>query len=375
MRNFSRVGRIVVKLGTRVAVHPDGHANGELLMPLCRQISELRRSGRSVVVVSSGAVGLGRAALRPRGEESMAIKQALAALGQVELMNVYKRIFELLNVMVAQVLLTRDDLNSRERYLNARNTLNSLLQVGILPIINENDSVSVEEIRFGDNDILAALVGGLVDADLVVNLTQTPGLLGPDRQVVPLVERIDREQYEWVDSTLSAGGTGGMASKLEAARAAMGYGGRMIIASAAEPDILTRLLAGEPLGTLFAAEGRRLTGKKRWLAASRACRGTLRVDAGAARALTAHGKSLLAVGITAVEGDFKVGDLVAVYAPDGGEVGRGLCNLSAQDLRQACGRAPSPGAEGSKGRTSPEVIHRDNLLIHRHPRHREPSEC
>lgn len=358
--------RIVVKVGTRVVVHPDGHANGEVLMPLARQIADLRRAGTEVILVSSGAVGLGRATFRPRGEETMAQKQALAALGQVELMNTYKRLFELLNISVAQVLLTREDLNRRERYLNARNTLQALLRAGILPVINENDSVATEEIKFGDNDILAALVGGLVDAELVVNLTQTRGLLGADGQVVSRVERVD-DVVGLVNSSLSAGGTGGMMSKLEAARAALEVGSRMVIAAAAEPDVLPRLAGGEAIGTLFEQPGGRLTGKKRWLAAA-TVRGKLLVDSGAARALTTRGKSLLAVGITRVEGQFQVGELVALAGPDGAELGRGLSNLSSEEIHRAV-------AESSGKRGSPEVVHRDNLVIHRQPRAKEAQPC
>lgn len=358
--------RMVVKVGTRVVLHSDGYANGDVLMPLARQISTLRAQGCEVILVSSGAVGLGRASFKPRGEETIAQKQALAALGQVELMHMYKRLFELLNIPVAQVLLTRDDLNARERYLNARNTLQALLRAGVLPIINENDSVATDEIKFGDNDILAALVGGLVDADLVVNLTQTRGLLGPDGEVVRRVERID-EVVRLVDSSLSAGGTGGMLSKLEAARAALDFGTRMVIAAAAEDDVLLRLARGEELGTLFQQEGGRLGGRKRWLAAA-SCKGKLHIDAGAARALTSRGKSLLAVGIKEVVGQFQVGELVTLVGPDLLELGRGLTNLSSEEIQRAI-------AESSGKRGSPEIIHCDNLVIHRQPRAKEAQPC
>ena len=200
----------------------------------------------------------------------------------------------------------------------------------------------------------------------MVNLTQTKGLLGPDGQVVPRVERID-DVVGLVNSSLSAGGTGGMMSKLEAARAALEVGSRMVIAAAAEPDVLPRLASGESLGTLFEQPGGRLAGKKRWLAAA-AVRGKLLLDAGAARALTARGKSLLAVGITEVQGSFQMGELVALADPDGGELGRGLSNLSSEEIQRAV-------AESSGKRGSPEVVHRDNLVIHRQPRAKEAQRC
>lgn len=362
--------RIVVKVGTRVCIRPDGLLNGEVLVSLARQVGRLRQEGREVVLVSSGAVGMGRALLRGGAdEESLPTKQALAALGQVELMNAYKQIFGLLHVQVAQVLLTRDDLGARDRYLNARNTMLTLLRHGVLPVVNENDSVATDEIRFGDNDSLAAMVGALLDAHAVVNLTSAPGILAPDpespgkdrvlsevREIGPDIEALDR-------GTVTAGGTGGLASKLQAARIATRYGGAMVIAAATADDVLLRLVAGEELGTIFLPRSGRLRSRKRWLAMGARTRGTLVVDAGAVRALARQGRSLLPVGITRVEGRFGVGDLVAVCGPEGREIGRGLTNYGAEDVLRLLGQPTSriPEILGAPGYE--EIIHRDNLAI------------
>ena len=365
---LSKVSRLVVKLGTSVCLIPGGRPNGDVLLPLARDIAALREQRIEVVLVSSGAVGMGRL-LDPDnriGSQALAGKQALAALGQTQLMRVYQQLFRLLGIDVAQVLLTRMDLGSRQRYLNARNTLLTLLKAGILPVINENDSVATEEIRFGDNDILASLVGSVVDADLVVNLTQTDGLLRPEGEqfkLVSEVEQINDEVYGWVVDKTTQWGTGGMASKLHAAKAAMDYGGSMVIAKAAEPNILSRLLAGEPLGTLFSSGQDRVNLRKRWLASSALCRGSVVVDDGATRALVDKNSSLLAVGITAVNGDFSVGDIVAVVDKGGRELGRGLINYDSGDTDKIKGlnteeihtKLESPGHV--------EVIHRDNLFI------------
>ncbi|MCA9790932.1 MAG: glutamate 5-kinase [Candidatus Eremiobacteraeota bacterium] len=367
--SLAQTRTLVVKLGTSVCLNAKGAPNGEVLLPLAREIVELRRGGVQVVVVSSGAVGMGRALdLHGHiGNQKLAQKQALAALGQVELMNVYRRIFELLGVLVAQVLLTRRDLDSRERYLNARNTLLTLLRAEVLPVINENDSVATDEIRFGDNDILACLVGSVVEADLVVNLTQTEGLLARQEdggyRVVAQVEGVDEETFGLVEEGTSRGGTGGMRSKLLAAQAAADYGGAMVIARAHEPNVLQRLLAGEPLGTLFVPPARRPRSRKRWLAAGAVCKGTLVVDAGARKALVHGGRSLLPVGVKAIEGEFTVGDVVAIAALDGAPLGRGLTNYNSEDLARIKGQPTQEIEEILGFRGYDEVIHRDNLFI------------
>lgn len=365
-RSLSAAKRVVIKLGTRVVLSPDGKVNGEVLLPLAQQIAAQRRAGRQVVLVSSGAVGLGRALLRSRSE-TLPEKQALAAIGQVQLMQVWQRLFAFLDIPVAQVLLTRDDLRSRQRYLNASNTLRTLLDSGILPIINENDSVATAEIRFGDNDILACLVGGLVDADVVFNLTQAPGLLKGmgSEEVVPVVREIGAEVLGWVGDGLSAGGTGGMASKLEAAKVSMELGFPMVVARAAEPRIVERLLAGENLGTVFLPQRSRLASRKRWLAAGAASKGRLQLDAGAVRAVFERGKSLLPIGVRQVEGDFQPGDLVSLVDPHGQELGRGLVTYSHAELRQIAGQSTEKVSEILGYPANGEAVHRDHLFIRR----------
>ena len=349
--------RVIVKLGTSSILHQDGRVQGEVLLPLARQIATLRERGVEVVLVSSGAVGMGRRTssggqIEPK---QLAAKQALAALGQVELMNMWRGLFEMLGIGVAQVLLTRQALSRRERYLNARNTLGTLLAAGILPVINENDSVATDEIRFGDNDILSALVSSVVEADLVVNLTRAEGLLdlskGHDKPLlISQVSEVDEELFKLVAPEISEGGTGGMGSKLHAAKEAARYGAAMVIANSAQADILLDILAGKEVGTLFCPADQPLRGRKRWLASSTMVNGTLVIDQGAEQALLQTGSSLLRVGLSKVEGEFGVGDIVAVQNLQGEELGRGLCEMSSNDLNQAT---------SERG----VVIQRDNLFL------------
>lgn len=354
--------RIIVKLGTSSCLAEGGRVRGEVILPLARDIALLRERGLKVVVVSSGAVGMGRRT--PWGAKidsrELSSKQALAALGQVELMNMWRGVFELLGIGVAQVLLTRQELSRRERYLNARNTLTTLLGAGVLPVVNENDSVATDEIRFGDNDILAALVGSLVEADLVINLTRADGLLDmslAQPAVIHEVESVDDSLFGMVAPELSAGGTGGMASKLHAAKEAARYGAAMVIASSGQPGVLLDILDGKEVGTLFWPAKDPLRGKKRWLASSTMVGGTLVIDAGAHRALTVKGSSLLTVGISAVEGEFRTGDIVAVTTAEGVELGRGLSDLPSTELRGLL------AAKGTESATSKVAVHRDNLFL------------
>lgn len=354
--------RVVVKLGTSSCLGAEGRVQGEVILPLAREIAALRQRGLKVVLVSSGAVGMGRRTPWGARIESreLSAKQALAALGQVELMNMWRSVFELLGIGVAQVLLTRGELSRRERYLNARNTLTTLLGAGVLPVINENDSVATDEIRFGDNDILAALVGSLIEAELIVNLTRTDGLLdlsASQPSVIHEVEAVDESLFGMVAPELSAGGTGGMASKLHAAREAARYGAAMVIASSGQPNVLTEILEGKEVGTLFWPARDPLRGKKRWLASTTLVNGTLQVDEGAQRALTVKGSSLLTVGICDIQGEFRIGDIVSVLSPQGLEIGRGLTDLPSTELRSLL------AGRGQTSAVSRVAIHRDNLFL------------
>lgn len=357
---LTQARRIIVKLGTSSILHSDGRIQGEVLLPLARQIAKLREMGIEVVIVSSGAVGMGRKTVYGSRIEpkQLSAKQALAALGQVELMNMWRGLFDMLGVGVAQVLLTRQELSRRERYLNARNTLCTLLAAGIIPVINENDSVATDEIKFGDNDILSALVSSVVEADLVVNLTRAQGLLdlseGHDAPVlISEVTAVDDELFKLVAPDISEGGTGGMASKLHAAKEAARYGAAMVIANSEQDNVLLDILAGKSVGTLFCPAEQPLRGRKRWLASSTIVRGALVVDAGAEKALKKKGSSLLAVGVTAVSGEFGVGDIVTIVNAENQELGRGLCEFSSTELSKA-----------EKKSERGVIVHRDNLFLH-----------
>jgi glutamate 5-kinase len=369
LRDLSGLKDLVVKIGTGIFMRDEGRPDGPVLLSLAQQIAALRSRGCRCVVVCSGAIGMGRSILKVEGVLSLAEKQALAAVGQVALMNSWQNIFGLLDVHVAQVLLTREDMESRERYLNARHAFHALHHLGILPIVNENDSVATEEIKIGDNDQLAALVGNVVDADLVINLTSTEGLWrgrpGRDAnaEIVREVQQVDSDIEALVEDEKTRFGTGGMYTKLQAARIATGYGAYMAIVSGHEPNILIRLLDGEEVGTLFVPGPRPVRGRKRWIAYGGKASGVLRVDAGAVRALARNGRSLLAAGLVAVEGRFEVGDLVRIEDVDGAKVGRGLTNYSSEQLERIKGLATDTFEHvlGFKGHD--EVIHRDHLVL------------
>ena len=352
--------KVIVKLGTSSILRKEGRVQGEVLLPLARQIGLLLERGIQVVLVSSGAVGMGKRteAGSKIDSKQLASKQALAALGQVELMNMWRELFDLLGIAVAQVLLTRQDLSRRERYLNARNTLSTLLAAGILPIINENDSVATDEIRFGDNDILAALVSSVVEADLVVNLTRAEGLLdlsnNPAEPVlISEVEEVDEKLFDMVAPGVSTGGTGGMASKLHAAKEAARFGAAMVIANSERDNVLIDIVGGKDVGTLFWPVAQPLRGRKRWLASSTLVSGSVTIDAGAASALQDKGSSLLRVGVLKIEGEFGIGDILSLQSECGKELGRGLSEKSSTELKNS---------DTDKGVV---VVHRDNLFFRR----------
>lgn len=369
MRDFRSVKSLVVKLGTGIFMRDDGRPDGPVLLSLAQQVAALMGRGCRVVLVSSGAVGMGRSILGVEGSLSLGEKQALAAVGQVALMNTWQGVFGFLDIHVAQVLLTREDMESHERYLNARNAFLALQRRGILPVVNENDSVATEEIKIGDNDQLASLVGNVVDADLVVNLTSTEGLWtanpqdDPAARVVREVVEVDEAIEAMVQQKKTLHGTGGMQTKLAAARIAMRYGAHMAIVPGRERDILLRLLAGEEVGTLFRPASRPVRGRKRWIAYGGRAAGVVKVDEGAARALARDGRSLLAAGVVGVQGHFEVGDLVRIEGPGGEKIGRGLINYASDQLARIQG-LPTDAFErvlGFKGHD--EIIHRDHLVL------------
>ncbi|MBM4440648.1 MAG: glutamate 5-kinase [Candidatus Rokubacteria bacterium] len=361
--------RIVVKVGSGLVTAPHVGPDPDRIERLAADVAAIRR-GREVALVSSGAIATGMARLalaeRPR---SIPEKQAAAAVGQSALMWQYEIAFKRHGLAVGQVLLTAQDIGDRTRYLNARNTLLALLGFGVVPIVNENDTVAVEEIKVGDNDNLSALVASLVEADLLVLLTDVDGLYTADPARDPAATRLDTVDTI-TDAVLAMAGVhedgvsvGGMATKLQAAQKAAASGVPMVIASGREPGMLARILSGEPVGTYFVPKADRLGARKRWIAFAAPPLGRLTVDAGAVRALTRHGRSLLPSGVTEVGGEFSAGDVVAVVDGAGREVARGLVNFDLGELRRIRG-AQTHEIEARLGYKSvDEVIHRDNLVI------------
>jgi glutamate 5-kinase len=364
---------IVVKVGTSSLTQT---ATGQLALStiasLVETLTQLRSDGHRLVLVSSGAVGIGCARLGLKSRpQAMSLKQAVAAVGQGRLMRVYDDLFSSLQQPIAQVLLSRRDFVQRSCYVNAYATFRELLQLGVIPVVNENDTVAVEELKFGDNDTLSALVASLIEADWLFLLTDVDRLYSadprqvPDAQPIALVNRIE-ELAELQVKTGSAGsqwGTGGMVTKIAAARIATSAGVRTAITEGKRPETIEKILQGEPLGTQFEAQPRTESARKRWIAHSLVPSGKLYLDDGAVAAICEKGKSLLAAGIVRVEGDFRASEAVQLCDRNGGEVARGLVNYSSTELNQVRGRKSSeiPIILGYVGAET--VVHRDNLVL------------
>jgi glutamate 5-kinase len=363
--------RIVVKLGTSTLTAGTARLSPPRLVDLVRQMAQVRAAGSEVLVVSSGAIAAGRERLNfPQLPKDIPAKQMLAAVGQPRLMALYEQLFGLYSLTVAQVLLTRSDLADRRRYLNARNTLAALLAQGAIPIVNENDTVATEEIRVGDNDNLSALVANLIEADLLVLLTDQPGLFTADPRRDPAAQlvaevtgpQIPTSLWQAAGGTANGLGTGGMLTKLQAADLVRHSGTSVVIARGDEPEVLTRLANGETAGTRFHPLSTAVESRKRFILAGGSAPGRLSVDQGAAQALR-RGGSLLPVGVSRVEGAFERGDTVRVLDPDGRELARGLVNYASGDLRRICGHR-SEEIEAILGFAyGEEVIHRNSLVM------------
>jgi glutamate 5-kinase len=367
--NNTTTRRLVIKLGTNVLTAGTDHLHRPRMVELVRQMAEARARGVEVVLVSSGAVAAGRERLQfPPRRRDLPLKQLMAAVGQSRLMHLYEQIFDLYSIPVAQTLLTREDLRDRHRYLNARNTLLACLIHGVLPIINENDVVAVNEIRVGDNDTLSALVANLVDADLLLILSDIDGLYSadprrdPQATLIAEVRAIDDAVYALAGGS-NTRGTGGMLTKIQAADLATHGGTSVVIASGATPAVIARVLDGEPIGTRFPAIASRLESRKRWVLAETVRHSRVVADDGAARALREGGKSLLPAGVVAVEGDFERGQTVRIYHGDGRELARGLAQYGARDLRLIKGLRSSQIADTLGYDYGPEVVHRDDMVI------------
>jgi glutamate 5-kinase len=360
--------RLVIKVGTAILSHPEGGLNRPRIKELARELSALKEKGHAPILVTSGAIGAGMDAFGWKERPTLLKdKQAAAAVGQVALMEAYKTAFTGYGTTIAQILLTRSDLDDRERYLNIRNTLTALLDRGVIPIINENDTVATQEIKFGDNDTLSALVAAKVDATNLFILTDVDGLLtstGSDGHLLPEVFQVTPDIEALVQAgTGSTKSVGGMASKLAAARLAMASGVEVWIASGRKPGIVQDILEGKGIGTRFVPSPEALSARKRWIAFGRKVRGTIHIDEGAVRALSENKRSLLPSGITKVEGTFNAGDTVKILTPEGRELARGLTVFSATDLKKIKGRR-SIEVEPLLNRPAPaEVIHRNNLVI------------
>jgi glutamate 5-kinase len=363
--------RIVVKLGTSTLTAGTNRLSPPRLVDLARQIAHLQEGGKEVLIVSSGAIAAGRERLNfPQLPKDIPAKQMLASIGQPRLMALYEQIFGLYGLTVAQILLTRSDLADRRRYLNSRNTLAALLARRTIPIINENDTVATEEIRVGDNDNLSALVANLIEADMLVLLTDQPGLFtadprrSQDAQFIQEVTETEIPAALWQAAGGSSNdlGTGGMYTKLQAADLARRSGAAVVIARGGEPDILVRLVKGEGTGTRFSPVATPVEGRKRYILAGRGAAGKLKVDEGAAQALR-RGSSLLPVGILLVEGQFERGDAVRVVNAEGRELARGLTNYSSPELERIRGRQSDKIEEILGYVYGEEVIHRNNLVL------------
>ena len=363
--------RVVVKVGSALLRDPQGGLRESVVAHIVQQLCALRHQGHEVLLVSSGAVALGIQVLGAQGiPRTIVYQQAAAAIGQSHLIWTYERLFGVFQQKVAQILLTHEDLRSRTRYLNARNTLLTLLQYGVIPIINENDTVSVEEIRFGDNDTLSAMVCNLVEADILVILTHLEGLytanpdLHPEATLIPVVEKIDARVEAMASSATHQTGRGGMASKIRAAKIAGSNGIHTYIANGVHPEVVLRLLAGDQVGThIHPPAPTRLSSRKRWIGYALKARGEVVVNEGAKFALTTQGKSLLPAGVIKVSGDFRFGDPVVCVDTTARRFAQGLVNYSAVELQAISGQqtAQIETILGYKG--ADEVIHRDNLVM------------
>jgi glutamate 5-kinase len=363
------VQRAVVKVGSNVLTAQAG-LNLEAIASISSQICRLMDQGAQIVLVSSGAMASGMKKMGfSKRPEAIPKRQAISAIGQAGLIREWEKAFSRFGRKGAQILLTSDDLTSRKRYLNARNTMNTLLEWQVVPIINENDTIMVEEIKLGDNDNLAAMIALLLDADIFINLTDIDGLYDkdprvcPDARLIPRVATFSKRIEKYAGDIPGALGTGGMLSKIKAARKVTASGIPMVIAQGYRPDILMRLAAGEAHGTYFVPREHKLNRKKCWIGYTVNPKGTIRIDEGAAKALLNNGKSLLPSGIVDVQGQFSVGAAVAVVTRENQLIGNGLANYNADEIRTIMGLKTSQIKDRLGQKTYDEVIHRDNLVI------------
>ena len=366
---LGRIKTLVVKVGTNVLSTDDDRLDADRIASLAHQVNSICQQGIQVVLVSSGAIGAGMGLLglkeRPKDLSHL---QAAAATGQAHLIHIYDKAFRPHGYHAAQLLLTANDFKNRSRYLNVRNTLRTLAEYRVVPIINENDTVSTEEIKLGDNDRLAAMVAGLIQADMLIILSVVDGLLtgdptDPQSRRIPFVEKFDDELLNLVGASKSTRGTGGMKTKLEAVRTATAVGVNVTIANGKHPNVLAEILAGADLGTIFLGEGDGVSAWKRWIGYTLPPKGRLVLDAGARRAVEHQGKSLLAIGVIRIEGDFAKGEVVSLVDQDGEEFARGLTNYDYTAALLIAGKRKEVISKELGTVPYDEVIHRDNLVV------------
>lgn len=354
--------QIVVKCGTSSLTDESGILDCDAVESLCSQLNALMESGRSVTLIASGAIGAGMGELAlSEKPTSLPMLQAVAAVGQGQLMRAFHDAMEKYGKRVGQVLVDRSDFENRGRYLNIRNTMLALHEKHVLPVINENDAVSVDEIRFGDNDIIAALITNMLSADLLILLTTVDGVMNGDR-VISSIDDIAQAR-EYVSGDKSKLGSGGMGTKLTAADMVTSAGEMAVIASAKAKNILQRIVAGEDTGTIFRPSSEKLPSRKRWIGQAAKPAGSITIDNGAVTALISGGKSLLPSGITSVEGDFSVGDIISIRSTDQKEIARGLTNYDSKQLCEIMGKQSSDVKAILGSKPYDEAIHRNNMML------------
>ncbi len=361
--------RVVVKLGSNVITAKNG-LNLDVIQTISDQISVLMNKGIEVILVSSGAMAAGMRKMKlVRRPDEIPKRQAISAIGQCGVMNAYEKSFGAHGIQIAQILLTGDDLTNRKRYLNSRNTLHTLIDWKIVPIINENDTIMVEEIKLGDNDNLAAMITLLMDADFLIILTDIDGLYNKDprrfsdAKLIPKVRQIKKEIEDFASSIPGALGTGGMLSKIQAAQKVTSAGIPMIVARGNSENVLLKLFDGQPLGTYFVPKEGKMASRKNWIAHTLAPKGSIVIDEGAVRAVRQNGKSLLPIGVVGVEGDFEEGAAVEFRASDNEVIGVGLVNYSSSDITMIKGLKSSQIKACLGGKHYDEIIHRNNLVL------------
>ncbi len=356
--------KVVIKIGTQVLTDEQGKLDVNLIRSIANQSHKLIESGRKIVIVSSGAIGAGMGILQLNSRpKELAYLQASAAVGQGALIQIFEKAFSKHNLHAGQILITRSDFEDRRRYINIERTISALHKLSSIPVINENDTVAVDEIRFGDNDLIATLVANLFRADLLIMLTSVEGLLDKQGDLIDFVATIDNKTESLLKAEKSALGVGGMQSKLQAIKLATQSGINTIIASGKRKNVLTDLLiSGKRIGTVFASSEKNIAGKRRWIALAARAKGKIIIDAGAARAIISGGKSLLSGGVIGVKGNFEKGDVVVIENAEGEELAKGVSNFSSEQIKAVQGKR-SDFIRRKFGSSAPEeIIHRDNLI-------------